>query len=128
MSSGRFTIDAVFRAVDRMTAPVQKMQRTVDKFSKSANFDSLAKGADKYMRAVNAAATTTAALGAAAAAGLAYAAKPGLEFDQQMANLGATSLQTRDQILDLEKQAMRLGASTKFSATEVAAGMEEMAK
>ena len=34
--AGRFSVDAVFRAVDRMTGPVRRMQRGVGRFSKSA--------------------------------------------------------------------------------------------
>jgi TP901 family phage tail tape measure protein len=129
-NSARFAVDTIFRALDQMTAPVRKMQGSVGRFAKATETE-LAK-VDRITGRViggvhTAVATATAGVGALAAA-LTVAAQPGLSFEQQIANLGATSLQTRDQIQDLEKKALELGAATQFSATEVAAGMEQMAK
>jgi TP901 family phage tail tape measure protein len=128
--NGRFSIDAIFRAVDQLSDPVTRMQKKVESFSRVTDngFKGLSKSADGIVAGVNKIAKATAAGAIAIGGGLALAAKPGMEFEQQMADLGATSLQTRDQLADLEKSAMRLGAATKFSATEVAAGMEQMAK
>lgn len=52
----------------------------------------------------------------------------GADFEQAITNVGAVSLMTRDQIAPLEQLAKKLGATTKFSATEVANAMEEMGK
>lgn len=52
----------------------------------------------------------------------------GADFEQAITNVGAVSLMTRDQIAPLEALAKKLGATTKFSATEVANAMEEMGK
>ena len=130
MSAGKFSVTAIFKAKDMASRVIAKMEGSVSRFARKAERD---------MRAVDGAlgrvhgsfktiAVAAAAAGAAIAAGLAFAAKPGMDFEQQMANLGATSLQTRDQIADLEKEALRLGAATQFSATEVGAAMEAMAK
>ena len=72
-----------------------------------------------------------AAVGAAslaAGAGLAWAGKSGLEFEEAMSKVGAVGLKSRDQIMDLEKEALRLGATTKFTATQSANAMEVMAR
>jgi TP901 family phage tail tape measure protein len=126
----RFSIDAIFRAVDRMSAPVAKMNANLMRFATTheKSFKALDGALGKVHSTIARTATATAAAATAAGYALVEAAKPGLDFEQQMANLGATSLQTRDQIADLEKEALRLGAATQFSATEAAAGMEQMAK
>lgn len=52
----------------------------------------------------------------------------GMAFEQTIADVGAVMLKTRDQVKDLEQEALRLGATTKFTATEAAQGMELMAR
>jgi TP901 family phage tail tape measure protein len=52
----------------------------------------------------------------------------GAGFEQAIVNVGAVSLKTRDQIADLEKQALELGRTTKFTSTQAANAMEIMAK
>ncbi len=66
--------------------------------------------------------------GAALGAGLGWAGKSGLEFEEAMSKVGAVGLKSRDQIMDLEKEALRLGATTKFTATQSANAMEVMAR
>lgn len=72
------------------------------------------------------AAAVTAAGGALTA--LAGAAvKTGMSFEQQMSRVQAISGATGEEFAALEKQAIDLGASTAFSATEAAEGMENLA-
>jgi TP901 family phage tail tape measure protein len=52
----------------------------------------------------------------------------GSSFEQAITNVGAVSLMTRGEVYDLEKAALQLGKTTKYSATEVAGGMELMGK
>lgn len=54
--------------------------------------------------------------------------KTGAEFEQAITAVGAVSLQTRDQIADLEAEAKRLGATTQFTATQAANAMETMSR
>lgn len=73
---------------------------------------------------------TTAAIAAAggAIAGLLGASvKTGMDFEQQMSRVNAISGATAEEFAALEKQAIDLGASTAFSATEAAEGMENLA-
>lgn len=53
--------------------------------------------------------------------------KIGNEFESQMSRVQAISGATGDQLEMLEEQALDLGASTAFSAKEVALGMEQLA-
>lgn len=52
----------------------------------------------------------------------------GAGFEEAISAVGAVGLQTRAQIAPLEEEARRLGASTKFTATEAANAMETMAR
>lgn len=54
--------------------------------------------------------------------------KIGKEFEQSMANLKAISGATNSEMLKLESTAKKLGASTKFTASEVGALQTEFAK
>ena len=54
--------------------------------------------------------------------------KTGKEFEQSMANLKAISQATGSEMLKLESTARRLGASTKYTATEVGGLQTEFAK
>lgn len=63
-----------------------------------------------------------------AIAGLVGAAvNVGMSFEQQMSRVKAISGATAEEFAALEKQAIDLGASTAFSATEAAEGMENLA-
>jgi TP901 family phage tail tape measure protein len=128
--AGKFTLEAVFRAVDKLTAPVGRMSASLTKFQKKASAGladidaAVGKATDGLRQMAAAAAIVGAGVGLAAMS----IGKTGADFEQAITNVGAVSLMTRDQIGDLEKKALELGASTKFSATEVANAMEMMGK
>lgn len=130
MAGGRFSIDAVFRAVDRMTAPIRKMEAAVSRFSKSTSAS--LKEVNRVTGDIHGGLARIAGVAATAGAAVGVVGynvlKVGSDFDQAMANLGAVSLKTRDEIADLEKKARQLGDTTKFTATQAAEGMELMAK
>lgn len=131
---GRFSIEATFKATDQMSRVVGRIEGRTRSFASGVakDFDGLGKRFGKVAGEIGDL-TKKAALAGAALAGVAGAAvynigKTGADFEQAMANVGAVSLMTRDEVKDLEKAALQLGASTKFSATEVAGGMELMGK
>lgn len=70
------------------------------------------------------------AVGAMAGLGAALAGpiKLAAELQQGIANVGAVSGATEEELDALKAQAESLGASTKFTATEAAAGMENLAR
>lgn len=128
--AGRFSVSAVFNAIDKMTPVLKNMGAKVDKFAKAAKkeLSDIGEINDKIVGGVNKVATALTGAAVASAGALAVMAKPGMEFEQQMADLGASFLKTRGEIGGLEKEALKLGAATKFSATEVAGAMEAMSK
>lgn len=134
MASSRFSIEAIFRAVDRISAPVAKMQSRVGSWGKK--LESTFKDADKVInkayKGLKSFATEAGKVGlvvGAALGGVLYKiGSAGADFEQAITAVGAVGLQTRDQIADLEAEAKKLGATTKFTATEAANAMEIMAR
>jgi TP901 family phage tail tape measure protein len=126
----RFSVEAIFNAKDKMTPVIKNMGAKIDKFAMRAKkgLGELDEINSKLVGGINKVATALTGAAVAAGAGLAAAAKPGMEFEQQMADLGASFLKTRGEIGGLEREALKLGAATKFSATEVAGAMEAMSK
>lgn len=123
-------LKATFTGVDRVTGVVGRIQASILGLTKSAGAG-LARLDAINSRISGGLKTAALAVGGIGLAG-GLAAKniigAGADFEQAITNVGAVSLMTRDQIADLEKEALRLGASTKFSATEVANAMEMMGR
>lgn len=67
-------------------------------------------------------------IGAAAVAGAGYAIKTFATFDKQMSNVKATGAATATELTRLREAAVEAGAQTAFSATEAAAGIENLLK
>ncbi len=132
--AGRFSVEAIFRAIDRFSGPVTRMQTRLGAFAARAtrSLASVENRASllgsKLDRIGGTLAKATGAVVLPAAAAGAVIGKLGAEFEQAITNVGAVSLMTRDQIADLEKMALKLGSSTKFTATEVANGMEVLGR
>ena len=90
-----------------------------------------AKAADKHKAKVKEATSTLKTMGATllggAAAAIGYTTKKAVEFEYAMAEVGAISKASNEDLKKLTEEAKRLGASTKFSASEAAAGMNKFA-
>lgn len=123
-------LKAVFSAEDRgVTATVARLTGAVKGLSAAG--DGLAKVDALNSRIagdIKATAVGLGTLGLGAGLAAKNVVDAGADFEQAITNVGAVSLMTRDQIAPLEALAKRLGATTKFSATEVANAMEEMGK
>jgi len=130
MPAGRFSVSTIFRAIDRFSRPVRKMETRTKRFLRSMKRGMAAVGRPTSKLAAGLRKVGIAAGVAGAAVGLVARdiIKTGAEFEQAITDVGAVSLKTRDQIGELEAKAKQLGATTKFTATEVASGMEIMAK
>ena len=67
-------------------------------------------------------------VGLAAGAGIAIAVKKFADFDQAMSNVKAATHETAGNMAELREAAIKAGKDTAFSATEAAAGIENLAK
>ena len=90
-----------------------------------------AKATEEHKKKVEQANSTFRKMGATlltgAAAAIGYTTKKAVEFEYAMAEVGAISKATEEDLKKLTEEAKRLGASTKFSASEAAAGMQKFA-
>ena len=66
-------------------------------------------------------------IGASATAAVGFAVDVGMSFESAMSRVKAISGATTEEFAKLQQQAVDLGASTAFSATEAAQGMENLA-
>lgn len=97
----------------------------VDGRGAAAGFGVAQRGALSFGKAAGLVAT---GLAAAFAVGVGAAVRTAADFEQAMADLGVISGATGAQLERLSEQALRTGASTRFSATETAAAQLELAK
>lgn len=115
-----------------MAVEVAKLLATVD--AKTDGFDRGMDRASSKVQSFGATAARYATMaGAAMVAGLAVGAvaatKVAADFDQQLANIGAVGgPEAVARMDDIKEAALQMGADTAFSASEAAAGMEEMIK
>lgn len=128
--SGRFTVETMFKANDQMSSVIGKMEKKLGSFidRTSGGLKKLDAFNARVSSGIKATAGAATAVGAAAGVVAANSIQAGMAFEQQIADLGASFMKTRDEIGPLEKEALRLGAATKFSAVEIAGAMEEMSK
>lgn len=130
----KLQIEAIFRAVDRMSAPISRMQNRIQKFSRSAK---------RSMARVNRAATkvgkvlkkaVVAAIKAATVAltglgvAIANVVKTGADFERTLA-IAATKFpgdvrRGTKAYADLERAAKEAGKTTEFTASQSAEGLK----
>lgn len=123
-----FSVDTVFKAIDKMSAPMRRMERSVGGLQSRVQVAE-AKMARGFRRITRAVGTLGIALGATALLSVAGDAVSVFKnFEQANANvasvLGVTSKQTKR----LQVDAKRLGSTTQFTATQVAELQKEYAK
>lgn len=128
--AGRFSIETIFKAIDRVTAPISRMQQRVGKYTRAVarGFRKVNRITDRFHGGLKRLGRQAAVTMAALAFSVSALAGSGLDFEQAIADVGAVGLQTRAQIAPLEVLAKKLGATTKFTATEAAQAMEVLAR
>jgi TP901 family phage tail tape measure protein len=123
---GKYSVSAIFGAKDLWSKTVDKMSGRFSKFTQKVErstrqLNSAASGVFSAFKTVGVAA-------AAGATALGFLGKSivdtGADFEAAITGVGSVALLTREQIKPLEDQAKRLGATTKFTATQAAEGME----
>jgi TP901 family phage tail tape measure protein len=122
----RPTISTTFNAVDRMSGPMRRMQGNVTGFSRSAQ-RSLQQVGRIGMRGLQIA---TAALGVA----VGYVGREFIQFDSALTNAAAkfsdidlATAEGQARLQELGRTAREVGATTKFSASEAAQGLDFLA-
>ena len=131
--ASRYSIETVFKAIDRMSAPVSRMQNRVGKMTRG-----MAQGirrADKLTSKLTEKLKTAGLAGAAAMAifggGMANVMATGMDFEQTLVNAAVKFpgeiRKGSKAFKELEATAMRVGATTEFSSSEAAQGLNYLA-
>lgn len=130
----RFTVVAVFKAKDGMTAPISRMQDRVGRFSRrmTRQFRQLNRSIKKVNASIKSMALS-AAFGVAAVGGvLAAVIKKGTSFEQQLVNAAArfpTEVKKGTAAFAaLSDVARESGRTTEFTATQAAYALTVLAK
>ena len=129
LKSTRSATEGVTDSLDNNTKEMLSAKDAMKQYTKQQK--EAAKAAKEHEEKVKEASSTlrtmgTTILGGAAAA-IGYTTKKAVEFEYAMAEVGAISKSSKEDLKKLTEEAKRLGASTKFSASEAAAGMNKFA-
>lgn len=119
-------LDAARAAADRQSQALDRARRRTEGLAKARAKMDATLGRSQSIAASGAAGMAT---GGVALAGISRIAGAGIGFEEQMSGVAAISRldKTSAEYKALEEQAKKLGASTSFSASEAAAGMQFLA-
>lgn len=131
--AGRFSVETIFKAVDKLTAPVSRMQNAVGKFTRSASdgldrmgrrFNKVSDGIKKVGRNM--------LIGAAIVGGaMTSVVATGAQFEQSLVNASAKFPEGikrgSDAFASLEAAARRTGSTTEFTASQSAEALNFLA-
>lgn len=119
-------IDATLRFVDKFTDPMNKATKQAQRMSR--DIQNSGKSIQKTGQGISNVGSTLTKGVTLPLVGIASAAvKTASDFESQMSRVQAISGANKKELKQLEKQAISLGASSVYSASEAAQGMENMA-
>jgi TP901 family phage tail tape measure protein len=131
--AGRFSVETIFKAVDKLTAPVSRMQNSIGKFTRSASdglgrlnrrFSKVSDGIKKVGRNM--------LIGAAVIGGaMTSIVATGAQFEQSIVNASAKFPEGikrgTDAFQALENAARKTGSTTEFTASQSAEALNFLA-
>lgn len=125
--ANRFTVEAVFRGVDRVTAPVTRIQNRIGKFTRSftGGLKRINRGVDGMTRGIRRFATVGLVAFAATGAVFADMVNTGAKFEQTLVNAAA---KFPSQIKAGTAEAEKLNAALGFFPGFIVKGTEEFKK
>lgn len=131
--AGRFSVEAVFKAVDRVTAPVSKMQNRVSKFTRSMErgFSKLNRNVDRFSSGMKKSAFAVTAALAGLSASIIPVIATGAEFEKTIVGAAAKFpgeiRKGSEAFKKLENIARETGSKTEFSASQSAQAINFLA-
>ncbi|MBK2258737.1 phage tail tape measure protein [Francisella philomiragia] len=131
--SNKFAVDAVFRAIDRVTAPVTRMQNRINRMTRatSAHLDSLNRKMDKISVGIKSGITKATVATTGMGFAMADVISTGADFEQTLVNAAAKFpgeiRKGTEEFNLLSQAAQRVGATTEFSASESASALNYLA-
>ena len=127
----RFAIEAVFKGIDKFSAPVARMTTKMDRFSRGLRkgMTGIAKSTKRVARGMRNMSLTMGSLAFLGGYALKGLLGPAVKFEHAMAGVNAVMRGTyKTHMPMLAKKAKELGRSTVFTASEVAGAMENLAR
>ena len=131
--AGRFSVEAVFKAVDRITAPVKRMQNRVGRFTRSMErrFGKLNRVVGKFASGLKKGALAIVASLALTSVAMANVIGAGVEFEQTLVSAAAKFpgeiRKGTKAFKQLEDAARKTGATTEFTASQSAEALNFLA-
>ncbi len=131
--ASRFSIEAVFKAIDKISAPVSKIQNRVGKFTRGAQarFEKLNRTADKFGQKLKKGAVIATGALLLTTTAMADVITTGAGFEQTIVNAAAkfpgAIRKGTDAFEQLEKAARETGATTEFTASQSAEALNFLA-
>lgn len=131
--AAKFEVATIFKAIDKMSAPVRRMTTQLDLMLRSTQkqMRELGRTTDRMMGGIKKAGATAVVAGGLIAGGLWQSSQAGLSFEQTLANvsakMGSTAYRGTKNFAMMEDAAKRVGAQTEFSATQSADALNFMA-
>lgn len=129
----RFSVEAIFKAVDKVTAPVTRMQNRVGKLTRSMrnNFDKLNRSVNKFGQGIKRGAIAATVALALTSGAMANVIGAGAEFEQTLvaaaAKFPGEIRKGTEAFKQLEDAARKTGATTEFTATQSAQALNFLA-
>ena len=131
--AGRFSVEAVFKAVDRVTAPVSRMQNRVGRLTRSMGrgFDRLNRRVGRFAEGAKKSALAITAALALTTGAMADVVSTGADFEQTIVSAAVKFpgeiRRGTEAFEQLEQAAKRTGATTEFSASQSAEALNFLA-
>ena len=116
------------RAATRHAAAVQEIRANEQAIASAAKYGKATALIREHEQSLKTLGGGLTKVGLTAALGFGVAVKSAADFDQGMSDVAATGDDAKKNLGALRAEALQLGADTKFSATEAAAGVENLLK
>lgn len=131
--AGKYSVEGVFRVVDKMTQPLRRMERGLHRFTHEGarGLKSIGAAAKRFKAAITAVAAAVGAAAAAMAIAMKDVIDTGVEFDRSIASAAAKfpgEVRRGTKAFEqLERAALEVGGSTEFMASQAAQGLDFLA-
>ena len=131
--ASRFSVEAIFKAVDRVTAPVTRMQNRVGKMTRGMGkgFRKLNRSVDNFTNGIKKGALVVTAALALTTGAMANIISTGAQFEQTLVSAAAKFpgeiRKGTEAFEQLEQAARKTGATTEFTATQSAEALNFLA-
>lgn len=131
--ANKFEVATIFKAVDKMTAPISRIQNKIGIMTRSATrgIKKVQRATSGWLRGLKKVGKAAVVAGAIVASALIPVTAAGISFEQTIVNatakMGPAAKRGTEAFARIEASAMKLGATTEFSATQAAGGVNFLA-